>query len=209
MARPSLRPEEVERFRQRLCEAALLRIAERGYAGVTLRGLARDLGCSYATPYRYFRDKEAIFAAVRALAYERFGNALEAAARELHDPEQRLRAMVKGYLDFAAAEPEAYRIMMELELPGPDHHPEYWAKERQTLEVWEAELVRAVEAGVLAGDPATIAHVFWAGVHGAVSLHLGGKLILGRPIEALGSAVTDALLAAYRPTANLPSEKGS
>jgi AcrR family transcriptional regulator len=207
MARPTLRPEEVERFRQRLCKAALLRIAERGYGGVTLRGLARDLGCSYATPYRYFRDKEAIFAAVRALAYERFGNALEAAARGVLDPEQRLRTMVTGYLAFAAAEPEAYRIMMELELPGPDHHPEYWTKERQTWEVWEAEIARAVQARVLDGDPSTIAHVFWAGVHGAVSLHLGGKLILGRSVEALGSEVTDALLAAYRPAANPPSEK--
>jgi AcrR family transcriptional regulator len=202
MARPTLRPEEVERFRKRLCEAALVRIAESGYGGLTLRGLARDLGCSYATPYRYFRDKEAIFAAVRALAYERFGSALESAARDVIDPEERLRAMVSGYVRFAVAEPEAYRVMMELELPGPDRHPEYWAKERQTWEVWEAELARAIDAEVLDGDPSTIAHVFWAGVHGAVSLHLGGKLILGRSVEALGTAVTDALLAAYRPPAN-------
>jgi AcrR family transcriptional regulator len=207
MARPTLRPDEVERFRQRLCEAALQRIAERGYGGVTLRGLARDLGCSYATPYRYFRDKEAIFAAVRALAYERFGHAIESAARDVVDPEQRLRAMVKGYLRFAAAEPQAYRIMMELELPGPDRYPEYWAKERQTWEVWEAEIARAIEAGVLEGDASTVAHVFWASVHGALSLHLGGKLNLGRPIEILGSAVTDALLAAFKPSANPSSEK--
>jgi AcrR family transcriptional regulator len=207
MARPTLRPEEVERFRQRLCEAALVRIAERGYSALTLRGLARDLGCSYATPYRYFRDKEAIFAAVRALAYERFGNALESAAGDVRNPEQRLRAMVTGYLRFAAAEPQAYRIMMELELPGPDHHPEYWAKERQTWEVWEAEIARAIDAGVLEGDASTVAHVFWASVHGALSLHLGGKLILGRSVEALGTAVTEALLAAYRPTTNPPSEK--
>jgi len=197
----------VERFRQRLCEAALQRIAERGYGGVTLRGLARDLGCSYATPYRYFRDKEAIFAAVRALAYQRFGGALESSARNVSDPEERLRAMVTGYLRFAAAEPQAYRVMMELELPGPDHHPEYWAKERQTWEVWEGEIARAVEARVLDGDPSTIAHVFWAGVHGAVSLHLSGKLILGHSVEALGSEVTDALLAAYRPPTNPPTEK--
>ena len=46
-----------------------------------------------------------------------------------------------------------------------------------------------------------------ASVHGALSLHLGGKLILGRSIETLGSAVTDALLAAYKPSANPSSEK--
>jgi len=190
-----------------LCETALHRIARWGYGGVTLRGLARDLGCSYATPYRYFRDKEAIFAAVRALAYQHFGDALESAVADAIDPEDRLRAMVTGYLHFAAAEPQAYRVMMELELPGPDRHPEYWAKERQTWEVWEAEITRAVDAGVLEGDPRTIAHVFWAGVHGAVSLHVGGKLILGRTVEALGTEVTNALLAAYRPPATPTLEK--
>jgi AcrR family transcriptional regulator len=207
MARPSLRPEEVERFRQRLCARALQRIAERGYGGVTLRGLARDMGCSYATPYRYFRDKDEIFAAVRALAYERFVSAIEAAALPAKDPEGRLRAMAAGYLRFAAAEPQAYRIMMELELPGPDHHTEYWAKERRSWEIWETGIARAVAAGVLEGDPSTIAHVFWAGIHGAVSLHVGRKLVLGRKIEDLGSAITEALLRAYRPGVTPPSEE--
>ena len=103
MARPSLQPAEVERFRQRLCEVALQRFAEDGFAGVTLRALARDLGCSYATPYRYFRDKEHIFAAVRSLAYERFGAALESAAVGESDPERRLRLMLKSFVRFGRA----------------------------------------------------------------------------------------------------------
>ena len=98
MARPTLRDEEVERFRQRLCDLALRRVAESGYEGVTLRGLARDLGCSYATPYRYFRDKEEIFAAVRALAYERFGAALEHAA----GPGCRIGLLLEGGYNLAA-----------------------------------------------------------------------------------------------------------
>ena len=41
-----------------------------------MRQLADDLGCSPMTPYRYFRDKDAILAAVRAAAFDRFAAAL-------------------------------------------------------------------------------------------------------------------------------------
>ena len=197
MARPPLQPAEVERFRQRLCEVALQRFAENGFAGVTLRALARDLGCSYATPYRYFRDKEHIFAAVRALAYERFGAALESAAVGEPDPERRLRLMLKSFVRFAKEEPQAYRMMFELHQPGPDLHPEYWAKERQTWTIWEDEVRHAVEAGVLIGDPPVVAHLFWSGIHGVVALYLAGKLILGRKLEELAAPMIEALMIAH------------
>ena len=49
----------------RTCRVATRRFAEEGFAGVTLRGLASDLGCSPMTPYRYFENKEEIFHSVR------------------------------------------------------------------------------------------------------------------------------------------------
>lgn len=198
MARPALAPEEVERFRERLRELALQRFAEHGYAGVTLRALARDLGCSYATPYRYFRDKQHIFAAVRGLAYERFGAALESAAVGESDPEQRLRLMLRSFVRFAIDQPHAYRMMFELHQPGKDAHPEYWPKELHTWQIWEEEIRNAVEAGVLTGDPPVVAHLFWAGLHGVVALHLAGKLILGRDLQALATPMMEALLAASK-----------
>jgi AcrR family transcriptional regulator len=198
MPRPALRPEELERFRRELCELALRRFADRGYEGVSVRALSRELGCSHATPYRYFRDKQHIFAAVRALAYERFAAALEAGVADLTDPEQRLRAMVAAYLRFGREEPHAYRMICEIDLPVPDEHPEYWAKELRSWEIWRGEVQHAVDAGLLQGDSLAIAHAFWAGIHGAVSLHLGGKLILGQDLEALARSVTDAFLIAYR-----------
>lgn len=58
-------PEEIESFREGLCRVATRLFAERGVEGVTLRALARELGCSPRTPYRYFRNKDEIFLAVR------------------------------------------------------------------------------------------------------------------------------------------------
>ncbi len=200
MPRPVLAPQQLERFRQRLCAVALRCFSTDGYEGVTLRALARELGCSYATPYRYFRDKLEIFAAVRALAFERFAAALEVGAEAETDPERRLRALGAAYLRFAREEPQAYRIMFQLDQPA-DAHPEYAAKELRAWEILREAVARAVESGVFRGDPTTIAHVMWAGVHGLASLHLAGKLVLGRDADGLAAPMLDALFTAHRSAA--------
>ena len=76
----NLSAAEVGAFRTRLCKVAQHRFATQGRDGVSMRQLADALGCSPMTPYRYFRDKDAILAAVRTAAFDRFAEALEAAA---------------------------------------------------------------------------------------------------------------------------------
>lgn len=194
MPRSSLTPEEIEAFRGALCRAAERRFAEEGYAGVTLRGLARDLGCSPMTPYRYFRDKEAIFAAVRASAFARFADAQEAAAAGESEPLARLAALHGAYVRFALEEPHAYRIMFELEQPDTPGHPELEKQERRAWQALRDAVGEAVAGGRLHGDPEVLAHVFWASVHGLVALRLAGKLRLGVRFDALEGALLDALL---------------
>ncbi len=199
MPRAALADRDVEAFRAELCRAAERRFADLGYAGVTLRGLAADLGCSPMTPYRYFENKEAIFAAVRRAAFERFAARQERAVAAHDDPVERLQAGGEAYLAFATEEPHAYRIMFELDQefdPGDaglvDASGRAWAPLREGV-------ARAIDAGVLGGDPDTVAHLLWAGLHGLVSLHLAGKLQLGRRLEELIPPMMQALFLGNRP----------
>ncbi|MFI5315232.1 MAG: TetR/AcrR family transcriptional regulator [Myxococcota bacterium] len=194
MARPALRPEEIETFRTRLCETAMQMFADEGYRAVTLRALAEKLGCSHALPYRYFADKREIFAAVCGLGFERFADALDRAALGVDDPEQRLRVLARAYFRFALREPHAYRIMFELRESPDAAPPQYRVKEIRSWQVLLESVELAVQAGVLAGDPETVAHVFWAGLHGLVSLQLAGKLGLGRAARDLLEPLMDALI---------------
>jgi AcrR family transcriptional regulator len=206
MARPALRPDEIETFKARLCEAAMEMFAEEGYEAVTLRALAEKLGCSHALPYRYFADKQEIFAAVCALGFERFADALERAAAGVDDPEQRLRVLAQAYFRFALREPHAYRIMFELREPGRRANAQYKVKEIRSWQALLSAVELAVQAGVLAGDPSAVAHQYWAALHGLVSLHLAGKLGLGASARELLDPLLDTLMTGSR---NTPKARGA
>ena len=83
--RPVLSEEEVAEFRGEICRVAELLFARHGVGGVTMRQIAAELGCSATTAYRYFTSKEAILAAVRSAAFERFCDVIEAATRSSAD----------------------------------------------------------------------------------------------------------------------------
>lgn len=199
MPRAPLPEADRQAFRDALCRAADRRFAELGYAGVTLRGLAGDLGCSPMTPYRYFDDKEAIFAAVRCAAFDRFALTQEIAARGPTDPLSRLRATGEAYLRFATDEPHAYRIMFELDQQfDPDDQALAAASARSWAPLRDA-VCGAIEARLLSGDVDTVAHLLWAGLHGLVSLHLAGKLQMGRSLEDLVAPMMQSLFWGNRP----------
>jgi AcrR family transcriptional regulator len=173
----NLSAAEVDAFRARLCAVAQRRFAKQGVDGVSMRQLADALGCSPMTPYRYFRNKDEILAAVRAAAFDRFADALEGAiGRARGDLRAQGQATGEAYIRFALSEPEAYRLMFDLSQPHPDRYPELVRATARARHMMSASLEQLVKAGIFAGDPQVLGHVFWATMHGLVVLHLAGKL---------------------------------
>ena len=173
----NLSSAEVDAFRTRLCAVAQKRFAKQGVDGVSMRQLAEALGCSPMTPYRYFRNKEEILAAVRAAAFDRFASALEEAARKTRgDLRAGGQAMGEAYIRFALGDPDAYRLMFDLSQPHPDRYPELVRASARARHMMSAALEALVKAGIFVGDPQLLGYVFWATMHGLVVLHLAGKL---------------------------------
>ena len=195
MPRVALAADDIAAFRRRAIAAATRLFAAHGYEAVTMRAIAAELGVSAMTPYRYFDGKEALFAGVRAEAFRRFADRLEAALAGRGAPLARLRRLKQAYVAFAVDEPDAYRIMFELAQPSPDD-PELAAQSARAFATLHRTVADAVHAGELRGDPLTIAHLVWADTHGLVTLHLAGKLV-GRTLAAL--ATVEHELAAFRP----------
>jgi AcrR family transcriptional regulator len=189
-----LTEEAVDEFRSELCRVAARRFAQFGHAGITLRALARDLGCSRSRPYRYFNDKQQILGAVRSEGFLLLAQVLEAAASAESSPERRLAAVGRAYIRFAAEEPDYYRLMFEApEKTSPEPTPEQVAViQRSQAPMYEAAQM-AADAGVLEGNPRTVAHLIWSALHGVASLHHADKLHSGRSFEQLTEEMLNLL----------------
>lgn len=197
MGRLALREDEIDVFRRRLCDVATRRFAELGVAGVSLRGLADELGCSRATPYRYFQNKDEIFAAVRARAFAQLAMACDDATTLEPNAERRLMAIGRAYLRFAREHPHAYRVAFELDQPDAESYPELLLERARAWGVMRTAVQHAFLKGLLEGDPETISHLYWAGLHGLAALELAGQL-QSRTLDELEVPMIEALLRGTR-----------
>lgn len=167
---------DIEDFRERLIDAAEHLFATVGLEAVTMRQLAAELGVSPMTPYRYFADKGAILAAVRARAFNRHAEALEDAQTAGGSVFERSYAVGRAYLRFALGNPEAYKLMFDVEQPNASAYPELVTAGVRSRATMTAHLQAMIDEGLLKGDPDLIGHMFWSAIHGAIQLQLAGML---------------------------------
>jgi AcrR family transcriptional regulator len=184
---------EIACFRSRLCDLALEAFAKQGVEGITLRGLAAAVGCSRTTPYRYFKNKAEILAALRQREFERMSDALEAALRAETNPNKRLVALASAYLRFAMENPAAYRVMYEVDQQDSHLYPQLTAQIQRSGEPIKQIVAQSVKSGLMHGDPINIAYTQWAGLHGLISLHLSHMLGIERDIEELAEVMVRSL----------------
>ncbi len=172
-----LTEQDIADFRAGLCRVATERFARFGYEGVTMRQLAEALGCSPKTPYRYFKDKADILATVRAQAFAKFADALEAATTTGSDePIDRARRVGEAYLAFALANPNDYRIMFDINAPIDDSHPELERQAQRAARFITDQSEHLAKAGLIAVDPTLFGWSMWAAAHGLVMLQQAGML---------------------------------
>ncbi len=98
-------------------KAALIRtglqlLDQEGYEGFSLRKVAKACNVSQTAPYRHFKDKEDLIAAITVEALRAFNDALEQAVK-LHpdDPKKQLTEMGVAYIKFFVENPEHLRLL--------------------------------------------------------------------------------------------------
>jgi AcrR family transcriptional regulator len=186
----TLNPDEIAAFRDRLCEVAERLFAEKGPAAVTVRELAAELGVSPMTPYRYFTDKDAMLAAVRARAFDRFAAAMEAAigAGRGQDDEP-----ANPYVDFALGHPAAYRMMFDVTQPTFEQYPDLLRAMQRARATMSVGVRQAAANGAAIKDIELVSHMIWATMHGPIMLELAGLLEDGMTARRLINAAIPAL----------------
>lgn len=151
---------------------------EHGHRHTTMRRLAEESGLSVAAIYIYFDSKEAILAAIRDQAFLELNRATQQAVAQAQDPEARLRAHLRAYLDFARADPDTYRLTFRSQLifaPRPGRPAEAGnAPGLEAFKVLVDEVAALIAARPGESPAASDVHVWaeaaWAAIHGLSSL---------------------------------------
>jgi AcrR family transcriptional regulator len=187
--------EDRDAVRTRLCDAAARLFVEEGEQALSMRRLAAEVGCSAMAPYRYFADKQALIAAIRAAAFNRLADTLDGVAKE---GRHRAADIGEAYVRFARENPAAYKLMFDLAQPDEAAYPELVEASARARSAQSDYVRELVEAGVLVGDPVTLGYVFWATIHGLVLLDLAGRLPADPGFEALRRMALGALMRGLR-----------
>ena len=133
------------------------------------------------TPYRYFKDKEEILAAVRARAFDKFSATLEAAydaqpkATDGASAIAAASAVADAYIRFALDDPDSYRLMFDTKHGDASLYPELARAGDRARATLTRHVGPLIETGMTDGNPVLIGHVYWSFIHGAVMLTLSGS----------------------------------
>lgn len=171
---PRARPYHHGNLKQALLEAAVELIAETGPRGFTLREAARRAGVSHNAPYRHFRDKDELLAAVASEGFDRLTRAMTRAAPRSR-PLDRLRGSGLAYVDFALRWPQHFAAMFDVPWNGQDY-PACAAAAQRCFGTLLAFVQDCQSAGQMpAGDPQRLAYQAWSLVHGIAKLANAGQ----------------------------------
>lgn len=157
-------------LKEALIKAALDLIAEKGPLGATFAEAARRAGVSPAAPYRHFRDRDQLLAAVAAAGFERFADALKAGWNEGRPtPPEAFERMGRAYLAFAREHPADYIAMFEAGIPQ-DADPELAQASQRAFAVLR-EAAEGLVATLPGRPPALmVALHIWSLAHGVATL---------------------------------------
>ena len=183
--------------RAEILAAAERIFVEHGYEGATIRKIADEVGLSSTALYMHFAEKGEILHEICRQAFAALLDMNMAVMAEPGGPEQRLRRMMRAYVDFGFANPNAYRLIYMTRPVELQHGAQSAAQElgASLYRSFEQVVEDAETDGLLRRDARTTAQALWAGCHGVVSLMITKPYFDWVDRETLVATLLDGLFA--------------
>jgi AcrR family transcriptional regulator len=183
-------------LREALVQAGLKLLAEGGVEGLSLRAAAQLAGVSHAAPYRHFKDKDALVAAIAQQGFRLLSASMRAELEHLDaaaDTARRMRALGQGYVRFAREHPGYLGVIFGGVLAKGRATPELTEAGSEAYGLLRGCIVEGLAKGhITGGDADTLSLACWSMVHGLSHLLINGAVVL--PPGMSTQAVTEVLL---------------
>ena len=143
---------------------------------MTLRAVGHAIGVSHNAPYRHFKNRDALLAAVAIDDFEMLMTAFRDIRRQEAQPTAKLTGALKIVVDYSYAHPARYRLLFN----DPGIAAQGGDLETTALGAF-GEFVAIVEECQRAGDlpdiPNTkLAALLFATLHGLIALEVSGRM---------------------------------
>lgn len=139
--------------RRALRSAAARLFREVGYAGATVRDIARAVGIQSGSIFYYYGTKEDILVDVMDEGLARFVRAAERPIGVVSDPRERLRAMIVGHLEALHGRSDEVAVVLSEWRSLSARSRRRIVKQRDRVDaMWDEALGAAAQAGLVGGD---------------------------------------------------------
>ena len=180
-----------------IAEAARAIALAEGWSNVTMRKIADRIEYSHAAIYDYFENKDVLLLELVHEGFRLLEADLKLARAQAHDPEEAMRLIAHGYLEFAWRYPELYRLMYCLD--GVTFRTAEPEKEGLRIEDAVAQTVKDVldSHGWSTEHLADQVNILWGTAHGLVALTLADRIRGGQAqaVHLFDRAIQEMLLA--------------
>ena len=158
-----------------LVDAAVDIIRKSGSEALTLREVARSVGVSQAAPYRHFKDRRELVAAVAERGFVRLRDRMLVGIQSAQG-RLGLKSVAEAYVSFGLENPAEYRVMFGPEVAVTDDLPSLRDTGRSVLGFVAEGISQLQKQGLVrSGDPWLMAVATWSTLHGLVVLSLDGQ----------------------------------
>lgn len=160
-----------------LISAARQLILQKGPNAFSLREVAKLAGVSHTAPYRHFKDKEELLAAIAELGFRRLAEAMDNINNSVSDPELQFYQCGHAYVELAMESPEITQLMFGGYMKSHEQYPALGESASRAFN----GLLRLIENGKQAGlykdqDTQLLAMTLWSMVHGFSMLAIGKQM---------------------------------
>ena len=170
---------------KRLIAAAAALLDSGGQDALTLRAVGHAAGVSHNAPYKHFKNRSALLAAVAIVDFEKLADGFRTIRRSPSSAHSKLTRALKSVIDYSNEHPAHYRLLFN----DPDIAARGGDLERAALEAF-GEFVSIVQEGQSAHElPALqntkLAGLLFATMHGLIALESTGIM---RPEKGIATA---------------------
>jgi AcrR family transcriptional regulator len=161
---------------QRLIAAAASLLDSGGEAAVTLRAVALAVGVSHNAPYKHFKDRSGLLAAVAIQDFTMLTAAFAAARQMRVKPLSKLKRALTVFVSYSQRFPARYRLLFS----DPDiaaHGGELEAAALRTFAEFAAIVQGCQDENDLPNmSNPELTSLIYASVHGLIDLQAGGRM---------------------------------